>query len=240
MITLYTGTPGSGKSFHLITVILRNLKLGRYVISNFPISFNQKEIKKGYQDRFLFWGNEKITVDNLIEFALENGFIEDQIESRCLVVIDEAGGRFNCRDYAKSDRTAWIDFFSQHRKAGYDFILVAQMDRMIDRQIRGYIETEKKHRKLNNFGPFFFMPIPVFICIEYWYTARVRVEHEFILFRKKVARKYNSMQFFTGFKISQELLARIEAKRSGVDRLPDPSLKVPITAIYSEEKETAV
>lgn len=238
MITLYSGTPGSGKSFHLITVIFRSLRQGKYVISNYPVSFSKKELKRGYAERFFYWQNEQITVDNLIEFALEKGFIEDQKESRCLVVIDEAGGRFNCRDYAKSDRTAWIDFFSQHRKAGYDFILVAQMDRMIDRQIRGYIETEKKHRKLNNFGPFFFLPFPVFVAIEHWYTAKVKVGSEFILFRKSIASKYNSMQFFSGFKISQELLARIEAKRSGKEHELDPAFTVSINAIYTEDAAT--
>ena len=43
----------------------------------------------------------------------------------------------------RNDRRNWIDFFSQHRKVGHDFLLVAQNDRMIDRQIRGYIETKR-------------------------------------------------------------------------------------------------
>lgn len=30
--------------------------------------------------------------------------------------------------------------------------MIAQADRMIDRQIRALIETETKHRKLNNYG----------------------------------------------------------------------------------------
>ena len=157
LITLYTGTPGSGKSLHVISVILKVLGWGRQVISNFPITFTDKEIKKGYNQRFFYWSNEEITIENLILHALDNGFFENMQESQCLVVIDEAGGRFNCRDFGKSDRREWIDFFSQHRKVGYDFILVAQNDRMLDRQIRGYVETEKKHRKINNFTFFFLL-----------------------------------------------------------------------------------
>lgn len=161
MITLYTGTPGSGKSLHLIKVILNCLKWGRDVICNFPITFTEKEKEKGYEDRFFYWTNEEITVNNLLEFAIDRDYIQQRKESQCLVVIDEAGGRFNSRDYANKDRSTWLDFFSQHRKLGFDFILVAQQDRMIDRQIRGQIETEKRHRKCNNYSIFALLPFPL-------------------------------------------------------------------------------
>src|SRR5690606_41054220 len=101
MITLYSGTPGSGKSYHAIQLIWRCLSWNRYVIANFPIKFTKRVIKKGYDKRFFFWPNEEIPIENLIMFALERGMIEKAKESQCLVVIDEAGGRFNCRDFAK-------------------------------------------------------------------------------------------------------------------------------------------
>lgn len=233
MITLYTGTPGSGKSFHSISLILRVLGWGRMVIANFPITFTPREIKKGYNQRFYYWPNEEITIENLIIFALETGMIEKHRESQCLVVIDEAGGRFNCRDFAKSDRRNWIDFFSQHRKVGYDFLLVAQNDRMLDRQIRGYIETEKKHRKTNNFGPFSFLPFTLFVAVEYWYTAKQRVTADFFFFRKKLANRYDSMRMFSGFTISPELIAKIEARRQGkTEEIPE-GLRTSVDVIYS-------
>ena len=232
MITLYSGTPGSGKSYHAIQLILRCLGWGRLVIANFPIKFTKREIKKGYDKRFYYWTNEEITIENLIMFALEKGMIEKAKESQCLVVIDEAGGRFNCRDFAKSDRRNWIDFFSQHRKVGYDFLLVAQNDRMIDRQIRGYIETEKKHRKVNNFGPFSFLPFTLFVAVEHWYTAKQRVGAEYFIFRKKIADRYDSMRMFSGFTISPELIAKIEARRSGKDIEVTDDMRVPIDSIF--------
>lgn len=232
MITLYSGTPGSGKSYHAIQLILKCLGWGRLVIANFPIKFTKREIKKGYDKRFFYWTNEQITIENLIIFALEKGMIEKARESQCLVVIDEAGGRFNCRDFAKSDRRNWIDFFSQHRKVGYDFLLVAQNDRMLDRQIRGYIEIEKKHRKANNFGPFAFLPFTLFVAVEYWYTAKQRVGAEYFIFRKKIADRYDSMRMFSGFTISPELIARIEARRQGKDVAITDDMRVPIDSIF--------
>lgn len=231
MITLYSGTPGSGKSLHTIELIFRCLGWGRFVICNFPVKFTLREIQKGYDQRFIYWPNEEITVENLILFAIDHGMIEKGKESQCLVIIDEAGGRFNCREFQNADRRSWIDFFSQHRKLGFDFILVAQNDRMLDRQIRGYVETEKKHRKINNFGPFFFLPFPAFVAVEHWYTAKQRVGSEFFLFRKKWAEKYDSMKMFSGFVLSKELLAKIEDRKAQLS----PGSSVPITAIYQEE-----
>lgn len=230
MITLYSGTPGSGKSLHVTQVMLRCLK-NRYVISNYPIRFTKKEKKRGFEDRFFYYPNEKITINNLVEFAIDHDFIEKQKESQCLVVIDEAGGRFNCRDFARKDRMEWIDFFSQHRKLGFDFILVAQNDRQIDRQIRGFIEYEKKHRKLNNFGFLMLIPFKTFVAVEYWYTIRQRIGSEFFIYTKNLGKRYDSMKMFAGFKLSSELLKKINNTKIN----KDSSLDVNINAIFNEE-----
>jgi Zonula occludens toxin len=236
MITLYTGTPGSGKSLHTISLIFRCLSWGRDVICNFAVKFTDEEIKKGYDKRFHNWTNDNVTVNNLIEFALDHGYFEKKQESQCLVVIDEAGGKFNTRAYATKDRTAWVDFLSQHRKCGFDFILVAQMDKMIDKQILGCVETEKKHRKCNNFGPFFILPFPLFVCVEVWYTAKVRVGSEFFLYHKKIAAKYDSMKMFEGFTLSKELILKIEERKLGI-KTPVNISNESIDAIFIKEKE---
>ena len=232
-ISLYTGTPGSGKSYNAINSILWNLKFGKMVIANFPIVFTAKEKKKGYDKRFFYLSNEEITVESLIIFAIEHGMIEAKKEGQCLVVIDEAGGRFNCREYARSDRAEWIDFFSQYRKIGYKFILVAQNDRMIDRQIRGFIEYEVVHRKINRFGPFKFLPITVFVAVERWYVIKQRVSAEFIFYRKKVSDHYDSMSMFSGFKLSEALLAKINDVRAQVPA----AMQLPVTVLFVESEE---
>ncbi len=239
MITLYSGTPGSGKSLHLIKVILRNLSYGREVICNFPITFTKAEIEKGYDKRFFYKTNDEITVNSLLEFAIDHDYFEKKKESQCVVIIDEAGGRFNSRDYSSKDRSQWIDFFSQHRKAGFDFILVAQQDRMIDRQIRGFVETEKVHRKTNNFGPFKYLRKPLFVCIENWYVAKQRVGAEYFFFKKKVADRYDSYRMFEGFKMSPELLAKIEARKNGNQETKLDISDSNINAVYSDEKQAS-
>lgn len=233
-ISLYTGTPGSGKSYNAIHQILWALRLKKNVIANFPMKFSEKEIKRGYSDRFTYIPNESITVESLVIYAIESGMIEKKKESQTLVVIDEAGGRFNCRDYGKSDRAEWIDFFSQYRKIGFYFILVAQNDRMVDRQIRGFIEYEIVHRKVNRFGPFRILPFTCFVAIERWYVVKQKVGSEFMLFNKKVANHYDSMAMFSGFKLSEALLAKIKDIRAEVPE----TMKTSVTTIFTDgEKE---
>ena len=73
-----------------------------------------------------------------------------------MVVVDECSSIWNARDWNntinKSSRMDWLKFFVQHRKLGYNFILlITQNDRQIDKQIRSLIEYEVTHRKVNNF-----------------------------------------------------------------------------------------
>jgi len=240
MISLYSGTPGSGKSLHLIIDILEYLRKNKRVLCNFPIKFTPKEIKKGWPERFFYMTNDEITVENLINFAIDNYMIEKGTESQCVVIIDEAGGRFNTRNHSARDRVDWIDLFSQHRKIGFDFILVAQNDRMIDRQILYQIESEFKHRKANNFGPFRFLPFKMFCAIEIWYTAKVRVGANWFMFSKAIASRYDSMKLFSGFKLSDKLLAKIEKRRTGekIEKIDEPDLKIPIDVIYEKESDS--
>jgi zona occludens toxin len=233
MITLYDGTPGSGKSLHLIKTILNNLKWGRDVICNFAIKFTDKEIQRGYDKRFYYVTNEKLTINYLIEHAIDHEYFEKKKESQCLVVYDEAGGKFNTRDFQQKDRMEWIDFFSQHRKCGFDFILVAQSDRMIDRQIRGFIETEKVHRKINNYAFFWILPFPVFVAIERWYVAKERVGAEFFMYHKSWGSHYDSMKMFDGFKMSPELLKKIQDKKRSSG---DQELDVKKDEVQEDEK----
>lgn len=170
MVALYTGTPGSGKSVHAAQDVMSWLQRGKRLIANYPI--NEKVIKK-CKSHAEYWDNPSLTVSRLLRYAYEH----DQVrrEHSTLLIIDEAQVKFNCRDLQRKDRQDWVNFFTQHRKLGFDVILITQFDRMIDRQIRAMAETEVKHRKLNNYG-FGGMVLSLltglktwFIAIEYWY-----------------------------------------------------------------------
>lgn len=149
MIYLYSGTPGSGKSCHQAEDILFNLKHGRFVIANYSINTDLIKKKRGY---FYQLENDVLTPKNLIKLAdwwfQSHKFKEGAIR----LYIDESQILFNAREWQKSDRSEWLKFFSQHRKFGFNIYLIAQNDRMLDRQIRGVIEYECIHRVLSNFG----------------------------------------------------------------------------------------
>ena len=54
LIKMYTGTIGSGKSYHALEDILMTLNKGKYVIANFPLRFKENQIKKGINNRFMY------------------------------------------------------------------------------------------------------------------------------------------------------------------------------------------
>lgn len=205
MISLYTGTVGSGKSFHAIELGLNFCKGQRagHVIANFPINAPKKRFKRGkkkWQDIMSRWHYfEEIDVPYLMGLSIEKGWFGH--ESSCLVIIDEAGIMFNSRDWQseKENRNKWIKFLSQSRKFGYDFVFVCQADRMIDKQIRGFVEYEVKHRKINSSRMFAFLNLfhfTVFMYIYKWYGTRLRAHLNLSFYKRWIAARYDTMRIF--------------------------------------------
>lgn len=199
MISLYSGTPGSGKSLHASRDIIRWCKRGKNVITNFPCTM--EKIKKA-KSTPIYMDNSELTVQALVDFARSHHIIGK--EGQTLVVIDECQVKFNSRDFSKKDRMDWVVFFTQHRKYGYDFILIAQYDRMIDRQIRCLIENEFKHRKLNNYGfgggllTLLTLGRSWFISIEYWYGGnKLKLGDEVFMYKKIYGTIYDTFALFS-------------------------------------------
>lgn len=140
LITAFTGRPGSGKSVDSWAYIIGSYKEKKPVICNFPVS--------EYYTNVYYCKN--INPVSLIDFGrkynLENGFREGQI----LLIIDECQMIFNSRNWQANFR--WIEFFTQHRKLGYDVILIMQDLKMIDKQIRDCVEYVAEHRRYSRFG----------------------------------------------------------------------------------------
>jgi len=196
-IWLYTGTPGSGKSYHAARDIVHRLKKGGGLICNFPINESVVKKRKASVD---YWDNSDITPARLIKYALEHHKLGR--EGQTLVVIDECQVILNCRDFGRKDRNDWVQLFCQHRKLGFNFILITQNDRMLDKQVRALVEEEVKHRKLNNYG-FGGMLISLtmktwFIAISYWYGGNKLVTgSQFFAFSKKYEKIYDSYRMFS-------------------------------------------
>ena len=119
-----------------------------------------------------------------------------------MVVIDEAQLIFNSREFGRKDRMQWVSLFSQHRHLGYNFILITQHDRMLDRQIRALVESEVRHRKLNNYGFIGFLlsliQVQLFVALEYWYGGNhLLLGKEFYTFQRKFSKVYDSYKLFS-------------------------------------------
>lgn len=198
MIYLYSGTPGSGKSLHCARTIMLQLKRGLPVIANFDI--NTKKIgSKDYP--FYFWSNEEVTPDRLVSFACDYWKGRTVCEGKLTLVIDECQIMFNSREWNAKGRSDWLSFFTQHRKYGYDVILIAQFDRMIDRQIRSLIEYSTVHRKVSNIGIkgkiLSILSLgTLFISVKVWYPMNERIGAEFFTARKKYYSLYDTYNTF--------------------------------------------
>lgn len=196
-IWLYTGTPGSGKSYHVCCDVIFKLKHGGNVIANFPV--NENVIKK-CKGESVYVDNQDLTPKYLVEYAMQHHKFGK--EGQTLVVIDECQIMFNAREFGRKDRREWVTFFSQHRKLGYNVILITQSDKMLDKQIRALCETEIKHRKMSNYGiagmlVSFFLGGTIFVAIEYWYGGnKLKLGQQFIKYKKRNADVYDSYRMF--------------------------------------------
>lgn len=215
MIYLYSGTPGSGKSYCAAYKIYRGLNGKGNYICNFDINLENASItfwsrikrkflkkpKLKYRKlgRFDYVKTYDLTPTYLKEYA--NKHHKRGKESQTTIIIDECQLIWNSRTYSNKDRLPWIEFLSVHRHLGFDFILLTQSDRLIDRQIRAFIEFEVKHRKLSNFGIkgkllSLMMGGTVFGQISIWYGMREKVSFKILKYNKHIASLYDSYEIF--------------------------------------------
>lgn len=193
MISLYSGTPGSGKSLDICRLIYYKLKFGGEVICNFPIASDR--IRSRHPGTFTLCENENLDPAFLVKYA----FQKPRKEGEILLVIDEAQILFNAREWGKEGRAEWMKFFTQHRKLGYEIFLIAQFDSMLDKQIRALIEYEYKHRKVTNMGwrGWFIRPFVGGFCkVQIWYPMKEVIGLEFFRYNKRFADLYDTNALF--------------------------------------------
>lgn len=181
MIYLYSGTPGSGKSYHALVNIRRQIRRKRPVLTNFPVN----------DDRVEYCSD--VTVDTIVTWARQV-MPKKYKESYSLLVIDEAQLFLNSRSWQQKDRSEWNTLFSQHRKLCMDIILVSQSDILIDKQIRCLIEYEVRHRKA--LGVLDFTTGKIMIARKYWYGHDEVVGQEWLIGRKSIYNMYDTTALF--------------------------------------------
>lgn len=221
MIYFYSGTPGSGKSLHVAQEIERYLRNGKNVMANFEIADNLiKPKKKTAKGQYIYVSNGDLIrkygrKNNIDIFACLYGYSMNFhkrnsrgqiIEDQTLLVIDEAQVLFNSRSWQDPSRPLWVDFFTQHRKYGYTPIIVAQNERLIDRQIRICFEYDVTHKKINNFKKFgkllgFLCGGQLFIYVTHWYGIKgkdSKVDANYFVGKSRYYDLYNSYKIFAG------------------------------------------
>lgn len=189
MIYAYTGTPGSGKSLDALRKIRSFAEVGRTVVCNFEVG------KVPFARRN--WCPVELDNDELLQYV--SSLPRVSRESCRLLVIDECQLIFNPRDWNSPDRRAWLSFFTQHRKFGFDVILITQDLGMMDKQIRALVEYEVMHRKLSSFG---FVSKIISLCflnrlfggVVYWGPRHMRVNSFFFLRLPWMSRAYDSFK----------------------------------------------
>lgn len=203
MITMYTGTPGSGKSLHVAHDIYSKLqqKNRNKVIGNFDIDMSVIKKRKGM---YYHVSNYHLSPEFFYQFAVRLHKRTPQgriIEGQTLIVIDECQILFNSRDWSAKNRMEWCTFFTQHRKYGYNIILITQFDRLVDRQIRSLVEYEVIHRNVSNYKTLgFFIGLlcggKLFVAVTRWYSVNKHVSADYFILNKKYMRLYDSYKVF--------------------------------------------
>lgn len=220
MIEMWTGTPGSGKSLHMVHEIRQDLKIGKRVICTTPIDtrlvfmnifqrfwFWLTDGKKivytpdKRQDNFYFIDIMQITPAYLYDFAARHHVEGKEHQTR--VYLDECVAIFSPTVIGDDVKTwnEWDKFFRVHRHLGFDVILIPQSDRLISRKVKCYSEYEVKHFNRKNHGMLGFW-LSLFIGGLFSYSVCWRGTHEkpleqgWFTYTKYYGRMYNSYCLF--------------------------------------------
>ncbi len=180
MLMTYTGTCGSGKSYHATHEIIFHLKRGGVVVTNLELDrdkilkYHKKLTKEILDEKLIIVPNEMITPQFLYEISVK--FIGSKIKH--LLLIDEAADMFNSRDWAKADRKSWNKFFRMHRHLLYDVVLVTQHRKMIDKQVQYLFDVDVQHRNIKEYGIIgalcsIFLP-KLFVCVGVYVPLKTR------------------------------------------------------------------
>jgi hypothetical protein len=128
------------------------------------------------------------------------------MEGMGLLILDEAQLMLNCRNsMVGSKNLDWVEFFTQHRKLGWNVLLIAHSQEMIDSQIRPLAEYESRFRNMQKIKiPFIglpFSPIPLFLVIRRYAGlgagANVVADRDLYPLPLWAARLYDSLEVFS-------------------------------------------
>lgn len=202
MISVYSGTPGSGKSAHLARDVRRalNAREPRLVIANFALA---PDAPVRQRDTFVHVPNSELDAGRIRATCDRWWRSHDFHEERILFALDEVQMLFNSREWGQKGnrRMEWLELLSQSRKAGMRVVLVAQNLMMIDNQFRMLVEYDVMHRKVSNHGTFgWLLGLPfmgrLVATNTIYVPVKTKIESEFMVLSKRDFRMYDSYARF--------------------------------------------
>ncbi len=156
---MVTGTPGSGKTYYALRSIAEAADGGMPVATNVELrdDFAHK-VARHHPIRWAIPGRRAAVEKRISKSVLVTDSLDDLMrvrvpgskEERWLVVLDEAHGWLNARNWNAGDRERIIKWLSQHRKLGAKVLLISQDAENIDAQVRRLVEVEIRLRNLKN------------------------------------------------------------------------------------------
>lgn len=212
VITLFSGTPGSGKSLRVAKNILEEIRFKKRNVICINMNVNPDyAIRSSRDGRLMFCHDYSLLMNPEPLYAYAKQFHEVGRENQTLLVFDEVQDLLSTSAVRAKKKlygdylVDWLTFFSQHRHLGYEVYLITQYDRMIHPDIRFLIEYEFAHRKLRNAGDFgFFLAFmirlftgkEIFIQIRRWKVSHERLGSSFYTYSKKYNQLYDSYKKF--------------------------------------------
>ena len=230
MLNLIAGSPGSGKSAVSTVDMLEFLQFGGIVACNYDLVpgwhykladtvprvrwgiADRDAVAQSYHSRAFKVGTHDTlyTLSERLKEIVKPGRKGRIPEGSGRLYLDEAQLLFNSRNY--KDNYGFIEFFTQHRKLGWDVHLIAHAEDMIDKQIRFLLEYETRLRNLQKVkiaGLIPLCPFPKFLAITRY--AGVSAGSGEIAWRRlyslhpEFADMYDSMEVFAFNKSSQDV-----------------------------------
>jgi adenosyl cobinamide kinase/adenosyl cobinamide phosphate guanylyltransferase len=159
VIYMVTGTPGSGKTYYALRSIAEAADGGMPVATNVELADDfGRRVARHHPVRWMIPGRrgaveKRINARVLVTDSLDELMrvrVPGSREERWLVVLDEAHGWLNARNWNAGDREKIIKWLSQHRKLGAKVLLISQDAENIDAQVRRLVEVEIRLRNLKN------------------------------------------------------------------------------------------
>lgn len=210
MIYLYSGTPGSGKSYDAAELICKKYKQGKNIFCNFEIDVDY--LKQKYprskaevfciDNRDLKYPFGLTGFSNNFHYRDKSGRVP---EKQSYLFIDECNNNFDSRTWNEKGRAEWNHWFSEHRKDGFQVILITQSVDDIDKKIRKRIEIEVQHFNVTNFKMFgkllsFLSGGNLFVRRSQWFTKGKnkanKINSQFCRGHKKYFRIFNTSKRF--------------------------------------------